>query len=224
MIVAIDGPAGSGKSTVSKLLSARLGALYLDSGAMYRTLALACMEEEVDTEDEDAVSALFKSIAVDQKMLEGRQIVFLNGRDVSEALRTLEVTAAVPPIAAMPRIREHMRVCQAAFGAKACDGMLVAEGRDMTTVVFADADVKFYIDASPMVRAQRRHDELKRKGIEVDIDELAREIESRDNSDIHREVGALKIAEDSVVVDTTGLDIDQVVDRLYEEVQSRKSR
>ncbi len=224
MIVAIDGPAGSGKSTVSRLLSARLGAVYLDSGAMYRTLALACMEEKVDTENEDAVLALFKSIDIDQKIVEGGQVVLLNGRDVSEAIRTLEITAAVPPIAAMPRIREQMRVCQRAFGEKAGDGMLVAEGRDMTTIVFADADVKFYLDASPMVRAQRRHNELKQKGVEVGIEELAREIERRDNSDIRREVGALKIAEDSVVIDTTGLGIDQVVDRLYEEVQSRRGR
>ena len=222
MIIAIDGPAGSGKSTVSKMLAVRLGAKHLDSGAMYRALAFACLRENVDNSDEKAVLALFSRTRIDQAIADGKQRVTINDVDAAEAIRTPEVTDAVPPLAAMPSVRARMRTRQRAFAPRKPDEILVAEGRDMTTVVFADADVKIYLDASSSVRAARRHKELLEKGIDIDVEELTRRIEERDKSDIHREVGPLKIGDNAVVVDTTDMSREDVVDRLYNEVRRKR--
>jgi len=212
IIIAIDGPAGSGKSTVSKRVASKLNLLYLDTGAMYRALTLKVKRSGVNCEDKDAIVKIGLETEINLTVKPGEETkVFLDGEDVSGEIRTPEVTQAIKYVACIPKVRERMvQVQRGIAGRKGA----VVEGRDIGTVVLPDAKWKIYLDATEEERSRRRHKELKEKGIEVNIDELRAEVKKRDASDMNRKVAPLKRAKDAVLVDTTELSIDQVVSKI----------
>lgn len=210
-VIAIDGPAGSGKSTVSKLIAKRLGLLYIDTGAMYRALTLKAMKSGLDLNDESSLTKLASSTSIDLKETDGGLNVFLDGEDVSGSIRTPELTNNVKYIARVPGVRKEMVKLQRGIGERSG---AVLEGRDIGTVVFPDADYKFYLDASIAERARRRHKELAESGQRVELESIKRDVAARDESDMKRSVGALKVADDAVVIDTTDLSIDEVVEKM----------
>lgn len=225
MIVAIDGPAGSGKSTVAKALARRLGIGYLDTGAMYRSVALAALRAGIALEDEDAIGVLAERSTIRLELAPPSDVpthVTLDGEDVTLAIRTPQVDAAVSEVARLPRVRRAMVAQQRAVAAT---GDLVAEGRDIGTVVFPDADVKVFLTASAETRARRRHAELAARGEVVREEVVHAGIVERDHIDSSREASPLAAAADSVEVDTTGLSPEEVVDRLAGLVaQAREGR
>lgn len=210
-VIAVDGPAGSGKSTVSKLIAKRMGLLYIDTGAMYRALTLKAMRSGMDLNDESSLTGLAGSTNIDLKETCGVLNVLLDGEDVSGLIRTPELTNNVKYIARVPGVRKEMVELQRAIGGRSG---AVLEGRDIGTVVFPDADYKFYLDASIAERARRRHKELLQSGEIVDPESIKRDVAARDESDMKRSVGALKVAPDAVIVDTTELSIDEVADKI----------
>ena len=214
LVIAIDGPAGSGKSTVSKLVAKQLGLLYIDTGAMYRALTLKVMRKGIDLHDEKALVGLAKTtkIGLEEK---SKLHVFLDGEDVSTAIRTPEVTANVRYIARVPGVRYEMVALQRSIGSRES---AVLEGRDIGTVVFPDADYKFYLDASPEERAKRRNKDLVELGQRPNVEEVKKDIIARDESDMKRAVGALRIADGAIVIDTTDLSIDDVVKALIHHI------
>jgi cytidylate kinase len=213
LIIAIDGPAGSGKSTVSKLVAKKLGLLYLDTGAMYRALTLKAMRAGLNLEDEAALADMAKVTDIRLKTQPNADDVrvILDGGDVTREIRTPAVTEKIKYIARAPGVRECMVKIQRSIGEK--DGA-VLEGRDTTTVVFPDADYKFYLDADINERAKRRFKELKALGMGASLKEVQADAKRRDESDQTRSVGALKRAEDAVYIDTTKLGIDEVVAKI----------
>ena len=210
LVVAVDGPAGSGKSTVSKLIAKKLGLLYVDTGAMYRALTLKAMRIGADLKDEKVLIGLAGTTKIDLQET-GKLKVFLDGEDVSTAIRTPEVTANVKYIARVPGVRHEMVALQRSIGELRG---AVLEGRDIGTVVFPKADYKFYLDARPEERAKRRCKDLIELGGSPDIGQVKNDIISRDESDINRSVGALKKANDAMFIDTTNLSIDEVVEKM----------
>ena len=219
VIVAIDGPAGAGKSTIAKNLAERLNFSYLDTGAMYRALTLKALRMAIDLEDESALEALAHQTQVN---LEGNTKtglkVLLDGEDVSPDIRSLEVTNNTYYIARAPKVRNIMVQWQRAIGSQKD---IVVEGRDIGTVVFPQAKVKFYLDADFDERAKRRIDELKEKGKDFDENKLKEELKDRDHKDFTRTVGPLKKADDAVVIDSTSLSVDGVVDKMMEYIKGR---
>ncbi len=214
MIVAIDGPAGSGKTTVAKLLAKKLDFDYLDTGATYRALTLKALELGVDLSKEKDLGDLARSLGLH---LEGSK-TYLDGKDVSLDIRQPRINQNISIIVSYPEVRETMVSLQRKI---AQEGNFVVEGRDITTVVFPNAECKFYLDADFKVRSQRRFDEFKEKGIEATNDDVDKDLAKRDNADMNREVGALKKADDATVIDTTYLSIEEVVDILAEHVNKK---
>lgn len=210
-IIAIDGPAGSGKSTVSKLIAKRLKLLYIDTGAMYRALTLKAMRAKIDLEDSDALASLAKSTKIDLREIGGGLKIFLDGEDVSGLIRTPGLTNNVKFIARVPGVRREMVAQQRAIGLRSS---AVLEGRDIGTVVFPDAKFKFYLDADVSERARRRHKELVEADQIVALGDIQKDVTKRDESDMNRDAGALKKAPDAVFIDTTDLSIDGVVKKL----------
>ena len=213
--VAIDGPAGSGKSTISKLAADRLGWIYIDTGAMYRSLTLKVMRRNVDLDDEEKIIEL--SSDLDFKLVpaeEGKTAirVILDGEDVSEEIRKMEVTTNVKHVCKIPGVRDNLVALQRKL-ASDIDGV-VMEGRDIGTVVLPDAKYKFYVDASFDERVERRLAELRAKGHPVSRQEIAEDLKMRDHTDKTREVGPLKKADDAVFIDTTDLSIEEVVSKI----------
>ncbi|MCL1037941.1 (d)CMP kinase [Shewanella corallii] len=210
-VVTIDGPSGAGKGTISQLLAQRLGWQLLDSGAIYRVLALAAIHHNVELDNEEAITLLAAHLDVQFMTVAGVEgvKVVLEGEDVSSAIRTQDCSNAASKIAAFPRVREALLRRQRAF--KSAPG-LVADGRDMGTVVFPDAPVKLFLTASAEERAQRRYNQLQDKGFDVNIDRLLAEIKERDDRDMNRAVAPLVPAEDAKVIDTTGIGIEAVLD------------
>ncbi len=206
-VVAIDGPAGSGKSTTAKLLAEKLGFTYLDTGAMYRAVTLFALQNGVDVNDARALEAIARKVEIE---LKGHQ-VFLNGEDVSEAIRTPEVTKAVSPVSAHAGVRKAMVFRQRQMGEQ---GKIVAEGRDTTSVVFPDADFKIYLVASLDARAQRRMLEYAKKGNSTTLDEQKELLATRDNIDSNRDNSPLTRTPDSILLDTSSLTIEEQVDRI----------
>ena len=204
MVIAIDGPAGAGKSSVAKALAERLGFTYLDSGAMYRCIALACLEQGINPDDPIATGQLAGALEIDP----GPGTVLLDGLDVTSKIRTEEVTEAASRISAHPAVREVMVGAQRDLIGS---GRYVAEGRDIGTVVSPDSPLKVFLTASPEVRAARRAREA---GVEAEA--IRNSIERRDERDSSRDHGRLEVAEDAVEVDTSDLGIEEVVDRLAE--------
>lgn len=211
MVIAIDGPAGSGKSTTARMVAQRLGFLYLDTGAMYRALTLKALREGLNLEDEAALGALADRTEVEFVRREEGLRTLLDGEDVSEKIRLPEVTAKIASVCRVPHVREVLVRRQREMGR---DGGIVMEGRDIGTVVFPDAELKIYLDADVEERARRRRRELAKQGVVVSFEDVKRDMLERDRRDIEREHGPLRRAEDVVVVDTTTLTIAEQVDRI----------
>ena len=214
LIVTIDGPAASGKSTAARLLAERLGACFLDTGAMYRAVTLAAMQAGVDMSDEDELLGVLRESKFEFSARGGKMTVAIDGVDVTEQIRQMEVTANARYIASSAKLREKLVEMQREFAAG--EEKIVTEGRDQGTVAFADANVKFFLVADAAERARRRQAELRAKGVDKGLEELQRAIEERDKSDMDREVGPLKPAGDAIVIDTTELSIEEVVEKLWE--------
>ncbi len=213
LIVTVDGPAGSGKSTVSKILAKRLSYLYLDTGALYRAVAYLIDREGTSGNDEQVIHDLLKSTDISlQKSGEGLQ-VYVNGEDVTGHLRTEEIGLMASKISALPLIREILLPIQRKAGAK---GGIVAEGRDMGTIVFPNAEVKFFLDASESERIQRRFMELSSRGVRIPYGNIARDMGQRDHQDREREVAPLRPHEEAVIIDTSGMTIAEVVEAMLE--------
>jgi len=213
MIITLDGPSASGKSTIARLLARRIGASFLDTGAMYRAVTLAAMQTGVDIEDEQAILKVLAEKDFDFADIGGRMVVRIDGSDVTKAIRRPEVTANARYIASCPEVRKRLVQMQRRYASE--EKNIVTEGRDQGTIVFPDADVKFYLTASIEERARRRQEELSTSGKEVSLKEIREAIRSRDESDQSRSVGPLKAADDAIVVDTTNISIEQVVDKLF---------
>ena len=209
MIITVDGPAGSGKSTVSRLLAERMGVLYLDTGAMYRAVALYVKRRKIDIQDEKSLKAL--CLDLDLKFLEdgtGSRL-YAGKEDISSAIRTPEMDMLSSRVSAVGQVREAMTELQRKVGR---EGSLVAEGRDMGSVVFPDADHKFFLTASPGVRAMRRFKERKGRGEEVSLGEVEEDLRKRDAQDSGRAIAPLRPAEDAVIIDTSEMEVREVVD------------
>lgn len=211
LIVAIDGPAGVGKSTAAKLLAARLGYLYLDTGALYRATAWAVIDSGRDPGDIEAVVTLLPTLSIHMQFHQGVAAVLVNGRDVSSELRTPPVSAAASVVSAIPAIRAWLLPIQRQIGQ---GGSVVAEGRDMGTKVFPLAEVKFFLDADPTIRAQRRHRELVAAGHSGALEETSADLTSRDTRDRSRSIAPLVPAEDARCIDTSNLSAADVVDQM----------
>ena len=208
MVVAIDGPAGSGKGTIAKIISKRCNLVYIDTGATYRCVALASIESGIDQFDSEKLIELTKSLDIDFT-LDGKTI--LNGRDVSERIREKDVSKIVSSVSSIVKIREILVDLQRKI---AGDNDVIIEGRDTTTVVFPNADYKFYLDADVSVRAKRRYEQNKEAGIDMSYDEIIENIKKRDYNDMHKEVGSLVRTDDQIYIDSSNMTIDEVVDKI----------
>ncbi len=218
LVVAIDGPAGAGKSTVSRRLAARLGYRLLDTGAIYRAVALTALRRGVAWDDGPAVATIARELDIDFCFDGGDNRVSLAGEDVSAAIRTPEISQGASRVSALPEVRAALLDLQRRLGAQ---GGVVAEGRDIGTVVFPDAGAKFFLTASPEVRARRRFEELRAAGKPVDEAATLKEILERDERDSTRAAAPLKQADDAVLVDSSGVAADEVVSRMEAEVRLR---
>jgi cytidylate kinase len=217
-VIAIDGPAGSGKSTTARLLASQLGFVYLDTGAMYRAITWFALRNDLPIDDGSVLSKIAKKSKIAFEMDGDLNRVYLNSVDVTEEIRTPEVTKAVSQVSAHPGVRREMVRRQKQIGRK---GNIVAEGRDTTSVVFPDADIKIYLDASLEERARRRLLELSRKGISSTLEEQVKDLKRRDKYDSNREVSPLKKTRDAIVIDTTNLTIEEQVDRIVKLIKTR---
>ncbi len=219
LIITIDGPAASGKSTAARLLAQKLGASFLDTGAMYRAVTLAAMQAEVDMSDQDKLLGVMETSEFQFSLRDGKMVVCINGIDVTEQIRQPRITANARYIASLPKAREKLVQMQRQFAAGR--QKIVTEGRDQGTVAFADADIKFYLTADSIERARRRQAELRAKGGDQSLEQIQKAIEERDKSDENRTVGPLRPAEDAIVVDTTDLSIEEVVEKLLSCVKEK---
>ncbi len=217
-VVTVDGPGGAGKGTLSSLLAEKLGWHFLDSGAIYRVLAVATLHHDLPDDDEESIVPLATGLDVSFETDKESTRIILEGEDVTDDIRTEQIGAVASKVAALPRVREALLRRQRAFQD---DPGLVADGRDMGTVVFPDAPVKIFLTASAQARAQRRYDQLKEKGADVNIARLLSDIEARDKRDTQRSVAPLVPAQDAIVIDSTDLDIDQVFEKAMEVISSR---
>ena len=212
-IVAIDGPAGSGKGTITKIIASKLNLTYIDTGATYRSLALATIRSNIKLEDKEKIIKLAKEITID---FDSNGKTYLNGEDVSTLIRGKDVSSIVSPISSIKEVREIMVDLQRKM-ANSKD--VIMEGRDITTVVFPNAQYKFYLDASIDERAKRRFIQNKEMGIDIPMDELIKSIAERDYNDMHKEVGSLMRTDDQIYVDTTNMTIDEVVEELIKYIK-----
>jgi cytidylate kinase len=219
-VVTVDGPAGSGKSTVSRLLACRLSYVYLDTGALYRAIALKISAAGLATTDRAGIAALCGETDIALAERDGATRILLDGRDVTELIRTPEISMLASTVSALPEVRQRLLAVQreAAFA-----GGVVAEGRDMGTVVFPGAEVKFFLTAGAEERARRRWLELRQRGHEVGLDEVLRDVVLRDRQDSEREIAPLRPSEDGVLVDSTGKSIEDVVEEMFKAVKARKT-
>lgn len=211
--IAIDGPAAAGKSTVAKIIAKKLSYVYIDTGAMYRTITYAALEQGIDIENEEKLMRIIKDIAISFQHGDNAQLVFLNGKDVSEVIRTPEVTNRVSIVARHRLVREEMVRRQQALSEK---GGVVMDGRDIGTQVLPNAEVKIFMLASVEERAERRHLENTQKGFPSNLEKLKEEIALRDKLDSEREVSPLKKADDAIELDTTSLSIEEVVQKIMD--------
>ena len=223
-IVTIDGPSGAGKSTISKLLAARLHYTYLDTGAMYRVVGLQVERSGLDLGEEGARERLVQLLeGLDMSLASGEEgketRAFLNGEDVSDAIRTPEMAMVASRASAEPEVRKKLTEMQRKIGNK---GAVVAEGRDMGTIVFPDAMHKFFLDASPEERAMRRQKQLEESGQKIEFQELLAQIQKRDSDDSSRSLAPLHPAEDAVIIDSSEMNIDEVVSFMLAAIKEKK--
>jgi len=211
--VAIDGPAGAGKSTIAKRIAKKLGYIYVDTGAMYRAMAYYLIQNQVDSRDKDAIVAACQHADISIRYQNGEQVVLLNGENVNAYLRTEAVGNMASVSSAVLEVRKKLVELQQKL-ARETD--VVMDGRDIGTVVLPDADVKVYLTASVETRAKRRFLELQEKGEAADLQKIAADIEDRDYRDMHRDISPLRQAEDATLVDSSDMTIDQVVERILE--------
>jgi cytidylate kinase len=220
MIIAIDGPSGAGKSTLGRLIARELNLLYLDTGAMYRAAALAVIESGVSTTDEQAVARVVKQADINLEGDPDSLQVMLNGRDVSQKIRSEEVSHSASVISTISEVRRTLVNRQREMGQRA--GGVVLDGRDIGTIVFPQADIKFFLTAAPEERAQRRYDEDRLKERDATFEETLADINTRDRRDSTRNDSPLVIADDAIVIDSTELSIEEVFGRMMETVRERK--
>lgn len=222
MIIAVDGPAGAGKSTVSKMLAQRLGFLYIDTGAIYRAITLKAIQEKIDIKDTPELIAMASQTTIDLINEQDSSLkIFLDGRDVTLEIRKPHITKLVSDISKLKDIREVALGLQRKLG-KQRDSVL--DGRDIGTVVFPDADKKFYIDAEFNERVKRRYEELKELGQDVSLKEIENDLHNRDTIDSTRECAPLKKAEDAIYIDTTNMSIEEVVDSMLNYIKTNSFR
>ncbi len=212
-IVAMDGPAGTGKGTITSLISKEMGLVNIDTGATYRCVALYAIKNNIKLEEKEKIIESLPNIYIDMKNEQGVQKVYLNNEDVTSEIRSKEVTKIVSQVSSIVEVRLAMVEVQRNL-AKGKD--VIMEGRDITTYVFPNADVKIYLDADEEERAKRRYKEMQEKGIEMTYEEVLKNIQIRDKNDKEKEIGALKIAEDSIYIDTTNLSIEEVKEKVKE--------
>lgn len=211
--VAVDGPAGAGKSTVAKAVAKKLNLIYMDTGAMYRAMALYMLREQVSLQDEAEIVKKCEEADIAIRYEDGVQVVLLNGENVNAYLRTEEVGEAASVISPIPRVRETLTEIQKKLAA---ENDCIMDGRDIGTCVLPGAQLKIYLTASSAVRAKRRYDELTEKGEVCDLKVIQADIEERDYRDMHREISPLRQAEDAVLVDTSSLGAEEVVERILD--------
>ncbi|MFZ7126924.1 MAG: (d)CMP kinase [Desulfobacterales bacterium] len=216
LVITIDGPAGAGKTTVSRTLARRLGYRYVDTGALYRAVALAAIRAGIDAGDEAALASLCRRLSIRFMPGEDGTRLFLNGEDITGLIRTPRVSMLASAVSALSAVRGYLLDIQRVMGE---EKEAVFEGRDMGTVVFPDADVKFYLDADPRIRAERRHREIG-PSEDLTVDVVERDIRERDRNDMNREVAPLRPAEDAHRIDSTSLGVEAVVDRMLEIIQN----
>lgn len=216
--IAIDGPAGAGKSTIARKLAAGLGYIYVDTGALYRAVGVNAMRKGADTKDAQQVTETLGSANVSLRFVDGEQRVFLGDEDVSLAIRTPEASMAASNVSAIPAVREFLFDLQRNIAAS---NNCIMDGRDIGTVVLPDAQVKIFLTASAEVRAKRRYDELLAKGMQADYQQVLDEMVQRDYQDSHRAIAPLKQADDAVLVDTSDMNLEQVVDTLNKIVKEK---
>ncbi|MFW6280977.1 MAG: (d)CMP kinase [Halanaerobium sp.] len=213
-VIAIDGPGGAGKSTIAALLAEELGYLHLDTGAMYRAVTFAALEKNIDFNDSESLTKVAENINIDFNQA-GE--IFIDGRNISQEIRTQKVNEYVSETASVKEIREIMVKKQKKI---AEENKIVMDGRDITTVVLPDAKYKFYLTASIEERARRRYKEMKSKNISVDIEEIKNNIKERDKKDSQREHSPLKKADDAVLIDSTDLSIEEVIEKMKKIIKS----
>ena len=216
--IAIDGPAGAGKSTIAKTASKELGFIYVDTGALYRTVGLNALRLGKDTKSESEVVPTLQGLDVSLRFVDGEQRVVLGDEDVSTAIRQNEVSMAASNVSAIPKVREFLFDLQRDI---AKNNNCIMDGRDIGTVVLPDAQIKIYLTASAEARADRRYKELVEKGQSVNYDDILKEIELRDYQDTHREIAPLKKADDAVLVDTTKLTLEESIDYMLSVIRER---
>lgn len=219
--IAIDGPAAAGKSTIAKITAEKLGYTYIDTGAMYRALTHKALRMNIDTNDGASLENLLRDTDIILVPTSDGQAVIVDGKDVSEEIRSQEVTAAVSPVSAHQGVRELMVAKQRILGERAG---VVMDGRDIGTHVLPDAELKIFMTASVEERAQRRHIENEQRGIISSLEQLKEEISTRDRADSEREISPLRQAEDAVLIDTTAMSIEQVADKISSLAEKRVSR
>lgn len=213
MIIAIDGPVAAGKTTLSKHLAERLGFSLLDTGAIYRAVALASRRQNIDWSDEPSVATVASQMRIEFRWIDGTNQVLIEGEDVTEAIRTPEMSQGASLVSALPAVRRALLDLQRQLGEQ---GKVIAEGRDIGTVVFPHADLKIFLTARPEIRARRRHQEWLRKGIDDSFEEVLEALKERDARDENRSAAPLKPASDSILLDSSDLSIQQVATRTLE--------
>ena len=214
--VAIDGPAGAGKSFVAKTVAKQLGYIYVDTGAMYRTIGLACDRAGILADDAEKIAELLKGIDISIKYFDDEQHILLGGEDVSELIRTERVSMLASRVSALPVVRAYLLELQRSF---AKSNNVIMDGRDIGTVVLPDADVKIFLTASAKARAKRRVLQLAEKGEKADLNTVLADIEKRDYNDSHRKIAPLRAAEDAVIIDTSDIDRDESVNRVINTIK-----
>ncbi len=219
--VAIDGPAGAGKSTIARAVAKSLGYIYVDTGALYRAIGLGVTLLGLDTKNIDDVTGALENITVTIRFVDAEQRVFLNGHDVSEEIRRPEISMAASNVSAMGVVREFLFSLQKDLAAK---NNVVMDGRDIGTVVLPNADVKIFLTASPEERARRRYDELCAKGTDESYEKVLKEVKERDYNDSHREIAPLKQAEDAILVDTTENTLEESIELLKDVILKNLNR
>lgn len=215
--VAIDGPAGAGKSTISRKAAAELGYIYIDTGALYRTVGLNALRKGADLQSDDAIVAtLTDDVKVELKFIDGEQRMFLSGEDVSDKIRTPEASMAASRVSAVPKVREYLFDLQKKL---ASENNCVMDGRDIGTVVLPDADVKIFLTASPEARAERRYKELTEKGMDVKLEDVLADMIKRDYDDSHRAIAPLKQADDAILCDTSNISLQESIELIIRTIK-----